>query len=201
VEPIWVCPSSRPIISSEAPPETSRKAKEWRRSWMRTSACRRIRSQNRLKSKTGWPEGLTGKSKGPVLGTSSPRRCGRSRIRSQFLSAGGSTREPISNRSGKYYCESNALKLSTKMRECAALERNDYERAVYDATSQRTVHSTLRITFGNNRNSCSVSGQENGFSGASGGSIGIRTLETVPRLHTFQACAFDHSATDPLRGV
>ena len=34
-----------------------------------------------------------------------------------------------------------------------------------------------------------------------GGSIGIRTLETVPRLHTFQACAFDHSATDPLRGV
>ena len=33
---------------------------------------------------------------------------------------------------------------------------------------------------------------------ASGGSIGIRTLETVPRLHTFQACAFDHSATDPL---
>ena len=32
----------------------------------------------------------------------------------------------------------------------------------------------------------------------SGGSIGIRTLETVPRLHTFQACAFDHSATDPL---
>ena len=37
--------------------------------------------------------------------------------------------------------------------------------------------------------------------GVVGGSIGIRTLETVPRLHTFQACAFDHSATDPLRGV
>ena len=36
---------------------------------------------------------------------------------------------------------------------------------------------------------------------AIGGSIGIRTLETVPRPHTFQACAFDHSATDPLRGV
>jgi hypothetical protein len=34
-----------------------------------------------------------------------------------------------------------------------------------------------------------------------GGSTGIRTLETVSRLHTFQACAFDHSATDPLRGV
>ena len=34
-----------------------------------------------------------------------------------------------------------------------------------------------------------------------GGQTGIRTLETVSRLHTFQACAFDHSATYPLRGV
>ena len=30
-----------------------------------------------------------------------------------------------------------------------------------------------------------------------GGERGIRTLETVPRLHTFQACAFDHSAISP----
>ena len=30
-----------------------------------------------------------------------------------------------------------------------------------------------------------------------GGATGIRTLETVSRLHTFQACAFDHSATAP----
>ncbi|MEM8776736.1 MAG: hypothetical protein AAGF53_17010, partial [Pseudomonadota bacterium] len=29
----------------------------------------------------------------------------------------------------------------------------------------------------------------------SGGETGIRTLETVSRLHAFQACAFDHSAT------
>jgi hypothetical protein len=34
-----------------------------------------------------------------------------------------------------------------------------------------------------------------------GGQTGIRTLETVPRLHTFQACAFDHSATCPLGAV
>lgn len=34
-----------------------------------------------------------------------------------------------------------------------------------------------------------------------GGETGIRTLETVSRLHTFQACAFDHSATSPLRGL
>ena len=31
-----------------------------------------------------------------------------------------------------------------------------------------------------------------------GGQTGIRTLETVSRLHAFQACAFDHSATCPL---
>jgi hypothetical protein len=30
-----------------------------------------------------------------------------------------------------------------------------------------------------------------------GGERGIRTLETVSRLHTFQACAFDHSAISP----
>jgi hypothetical protein len=30
-----------------------------------------------------------------------------------------------------------------------------------------------------------------------GGERGIRTLETVPRLHAFQACAFNHSATSP----
>jgi hypothetical protein len=34
-----------------------------------------------------------------------------------------------------------------------------------------------------------------------GGERGIRTLETVARLHTFQACAFDHSATSPLEGA
>ena len=33
--------------------------------------------------------------------------------------------------------------------------------------------------------------------GDAGGEKGIRTLETVPRLHTFQACAFDHSAISP----
>jgi hypothetical protein len=30
-----------------------------------------------------------------------------------------------------------------------------------------------------------------------GGERGIRTLETVARLHAFQACAFNHSATSP----
>ena len=34
-----------------------------------------------------------------------------------------------------------------------------------------------------------------------GGETGIRTLETVTRLHAFQACAFDHSATSPYQIV
>ena len=30
-----------------------------------------------------------------------------------------------------------------------------------------------------------------------GGERGIRTLDTVSRIHAFQACAFSHSATPP----
>ena len=30
-----------------------------------------------------------------------------------------------------------------------------------------------------------------------GGERGIRTLDTVARIHTFQACSFDHSDTSP----
>ncbi len=30
-----------------------------------------------------------------------------------------------------------------------------------------------------------------------GGESGIRTRDTVSRIHTFQACAFNHSATSP----
>ena len=32
-----------------------------------------------------------------------------------------------------------------------------------------------------------------------GGGGGIRTRDTVSRIHTFQACAFSHSATPPQR--
>ena len=33
--------------------------------------------------------------------------------------------------------------------------------------------------------------------GLIGGGSGIRTRDTVSRIHTFQACAFNHSATPP----
>jgi hypothetical protein len=45
---------------------------------------------------------------------------------------------------------------------------------------------------GTNCNLCLRAGPK-----ADGGERGIRTLETVTRLHAFQACAFDHSATSP----
>ena len=35
--------------------------------------------------------------------------------------------------------------------------------------------------------------------GGNGGERGIRTLDTVARIHAFQACAFSHSATSPSR--
>ena len=52
------------------------------------------------------------------------------------------------------------------------------------------------------RERCKTYTERNGaghteITGDSGGATGIRTLETVSRLHTFQACAFDHSATAP----
>ena len=34
--------------------------------------------------------------------------------------------------------------------------------------------------------------------GLAGGGGGIRTRDTVSRIHTFQACAFNHSATPPV---
>ena|GEM_PF-1442825 len=40
-----------------------------------------------------------------------------------------------------------------------------------------------------------------GMHGNVGGGRGIRTLETVTRLHAFQACAFSHSATPPTPGL
>ena len=40
-----------------------------------------------------------------------------------------------------------------------------------------------------------------GLSYFRGGERGIRTLDTCYRIHTFQACAFNHSATSPQNEV
>ena len=60
------------------------------------------------------------------------------------------------------------------------------------------LNSPVAITLENNKKFRAGPKLENGFCRENGGERGIRTLETVTRLHTFQACAFDHSATSPL---
>src|SRR5690242_3268386 len=44
-----------------------------------------------------------------------------------------------------------------------------------------------------------LAGQDPDLTGYGGGGGGIRTRDTVSRIHTFQACAFDRSATPPAR--
>ena len=80
-------------------------------------------------------------------------------------------------------------------------ENIDPERPRPGLQARATVNSHTRITPENNGKIRPQPDRENAFAGASGGERGIRTLETVPRLHTFQACAFDHSAISPHRAV
>ena len=88
-----------------------------------------------------------------------------------------------------------------KVVRLTGLENTATERMLSAIVVLRAVNSPTRITPENNAKIRPQPDREHPFARASGGSIGIRTLETVPRLHTFQACAFDHSATDPLGAV
>ena len=81
-----------------------------------------------------------------------------------------------------------------------ASENTGPERTPGGHSLARLVERAARITPENNGKIRPKPDRENAFVGASGGERGIRTLETVPRLHTFQACAFDHSATSPSAG-
>ena len=72
------------------------------------------------------------------------------------------------------------------------------ERPPLGLLAQVPVFSPSRITLEYNGKIRPQPDREKAFSRASGGETGIRTLETVSRLHTFQACAFDHSATSPI---
>lgn len=69
-------PAVLPIISREAPPLTSREAKVWRRSWIRTSgslASFWMLIQKRRISFTGWPGVSPGNSHELPFGTTSRR--------------------------------------------------------------------------------------------------------------------------------
>ncbi len=72
------------------------------------------------------------------------------------------------------------------------------KRTDFGLAAAKPVLSPSRITLENNGKIRPQLYLENAFARAGGGATGIRTLETVSRLHTFQACAFDHSATAPL---
>ena len=67
--------------------------------------------------------------------------------------------------------------------------------------SPRARVSAVRIhpanPFENRGNSDSDGRPERVRKGENGGGRGIRTLDTVARIHAFQACAFNHSATPP----
>ena len=91
--------------------------------------------------------------------------------------------------------------LYTESAQSRGPENIDPERPPSGLLALAAVLSPTRITLENSGKIRPQPDRENAFAGASGGEEGIRTLETVPRLHTFQACAFDHSATSPPAGI
>ena len=97
-----------------------------------------------------------------------------------------------------YRCFTMPYKTEPKPLYATALENIAGKRTVFRSVARSALNSSSAITFENNKKIRDQPQAENRFSGDSGGQTGIRTLETVTRLHTFQACAFDHSATCPL---
>ena len=71
----------------------------------------------------------------------------------------------------------------TKPVQSSALENIGLERPLSSLPAPRLVLSPSRITLENNGKIRPEPDRENAFARASGGAEGIRTLETVPRLH------------------
>ena len=101
----------------------------------------------------------------------------------------------------KSYMFTVSYKLFTKTAQSSGPENIGPERPLPGLLAPGPVLSPSRITLENNGKIRPQPDRENAFARASGGETGIRTLETVSRLHTFQACAFDHSATSPARAL
>jgi hypothetical protein len=119
------------------------------------------------------------------------------RVRSWFHSPSATQIEVFRSSPKKIYAYQHLIELFTKTAQSSGPESIGPERRFLGLSSQGPVLSPSRITLENNEKIRPQPDRENAFSGASGGETGIRTLETVSRLHTFQACAFDHSATSP----
>ena len=63
-------------------------------------------------------------------------------------------------------------------------------------TVPRKIRNDLDLAL----NKASANAKLMGKHDNNGGGRGIRTLDTVARIHAFQACAFSHSATPPMVG-
>ena len=154
--------------------------------------------------------GLTPR-RGPDWATAAVGRPAWSVFLQQFLSL-ENVRSPFHlgdchwRRSVQVACQKNVIssagyKLFTETVQSSGPENIGTERPLPGLLAQRPVLSPSRITLENNGKIRAQPDRENAFARASGGETGIRTLETVSRLHAFQACAFDHSATSPWRSA
>ena len=76
-----------------------------------------------------------------------------------------------------------AYKKFTKRAQSTGPENIGPERPLPGLLAAAAVLSPLRITLENNGKIRPQPDRENAFAGASGGDEGIRTLETVARLH------------------
>src|SRR5271166_2219809 len=77
-------------------------------------------------------------------------------------------------------------RLSLGQSETAAPPKTDFE-----TYAPKTAENCLEIVS-------TVQGVSLGKEASRGGGGGIRTRDTVSRIHTFQACAFSRSATPPV---
>ena len=78
---------------------------------------------------------------------------------------------------------SNGYGLCTECAQSRGPENIGLKRTCPAAVLRTPVLSLTRITLENNEKIRPQPDRENAFAGASGGDEGIRTLETVPRLH------------------
>jgi hypothetical protein len=103
-------------------------------------------------------------------------------------SISGPSRERHCDPSGQRSIMENAAKTAayiefTKLAQATGPENIGPERTLPGLLAQKSVNSPPRITFENNGEIWRLLDRENAFAGASGGVEGIRTLETVSRLH------------------
>ena len=88
----------------------------------------------------------------------------------------------------------------TKSHKSGGPERIGLRRAISGRLRDEPVTRSAPRTPGDLPLSPAVDQAESTARMGTGGQGGIRTHETLSRLHTFQACAFDRSATCPAQG-